>query len=379
MDRVDYLGALKRRAALIAAAVVLALAIALALSALEEPDPPSGSRSLPAGTNFSATAILLRTSTGSTTVGGLSAASLDAIAKLATVGEVPLRVADELGTDESPLSLAQRVVVTANSDTGLLDIAATSESPREAERLANTFTTQLLDYLADETKQRAQRSARAVSQRLESLTEEIGELEREIDSTPEEERDLLSAERDSKLRAYVALFDRFQALSTAGTEPIGLERIQKARGVVVPTEPGVIQVVPEGRTSRIVFAGILGLLLGFGIALFLERFDDRLQTKTDAEEHFALPVLAEIPAMSRSLTRKNRIAVAGAPKSPPADAFQLLAAGLAHGGRSGNGSTRTSGSDLWLGTVLVTSPGPGDGKTTVVATLPRPSPSSVAR
>ena len=52
------------------------------------------------------------------------------------------------------------------------------------------------------------------------------------------------------------------------------------------------------------FAGVLGLLLGAGFALVVERMDTRVRTKEAAEEAFGAPVLAEVPVLPMTLRRR---------------------------------------------------------------------------
>jgi capsular exopolysaccharide synthesis family protein len=89
----------------------------------------------------------------------------------------------------------------------------------------------------------------------------------------------------------------------------------------------------------------------------LERFDTRIRNKDRAEGAFELPVLAEVPQLSRRQARDGGIVVATKPKSVAADAYRILAAGV----------TRRPPKVPQV--ILVTSAGPGEGKTTTTANL----------
>jgi capsular exopolysaccharide synthesis family protein len=105
--------------------------------------------------------------------------------------------------------------------------------------------------------------------------------------------------------------------------------------------------------------GVLGLLAGLVLALILERFDTKVRTRRGAEERFGLPVIAEIPRLQR---RERRVIVPlTMPTSTAADAFRLLGAGVGVVTPNRNGARAR--------TVLVTSPGPSDGKTTIVTNV----------
>ena len=85
--------------------------------------------------------------------------------------------------------------------------------------------------------------------------------------------------------------------------------------------------VPKSRTLRVILACLFGLLAGLALALVLERFDTRLRTSKRAEEAFGLPVLAEVPAISRR--RRKGVVMASHPYSRVADAFRLVQVGTA--------------------------------------------------
>jgi len=154
--------------------------------------------------------------------------------------------------------------------------------------------------------------------------------------------------------------------------------------VLLP-EPSVFE-PPRGRNSRLILASLVGLFGGIALALVLERFDTRIRTKKAAERAFGLPVLAEIPFIPK---RKRGGLAAVVPwrrsgEDVPvilpyfprvSDSFRLLGAGISRAalmGRLGAGGPwtgRTGGRNGLGAAILVTSPGPAEGKTTVVANL----------
>jgi capsular exopolysaccharide synthesis family protein len=119
-------------------------------------------------------------------------------------------------------------------------------------------------------------------------------------------------------------------------------------------------------------------LLGFGVAIMLDRSDSRLRTKEAAERHFGLPVLAEIPLLG--IGDRSRAAVIAFERVPRvAEAYRslrtalLLFRGKVEGERmangNGNGHHRQTDPSRLRQLVVVTSPEPGDGKSTTTANL----------
>jgi capsular exopolysaccharide synthesis family protein len=97
---------------------------------------------------------------------------------------------------------------------------------------------------------------------------------------------------------------------------------------------------------------LLGLVIGIGAALVLSLVDRRFTDEREVEDFFGLPVLAAIPRPARR----------GARLDDPAqrEAYGLLAANL---------QLATTGE--MKSVVMITSPGPGDGKTSVTLGVAR--------
>ena len=128
--------------------------------------------------------------------------------------------------------------------------------------------------------------------------------------------------------------------------------------------------------KRNILIGILfGLAAGFGLAFIIEFFDSSVKTLYDIEKH-NLSVLGVIPAMNEKKlnlipsldllfnnTVKNgsierQLITLDSPKSPIAEAYRSLRTTLLYS------STKSEVKSL-----IVSSAGPGDGKTTTVANL----------
>ncbi len=129
--------------------------------------------------------------------------------------------------------------------------------------------------------------------------------------------------------------------------------------------------------KRNILIGILfGLAAGFGLAFIIEFFDSSVKTLYDIEKH-NLSVLGVIPAMNEKKIKPNSIIgsflqkntvkngsierqliTLDSPKSPIAEAYRSLRTTLLYS------STKSEVKSL-----IVSSAGPGDGKTTTVANL----------
>ncbi|MGH2571965.1 MAG: hypothetical protein ACRDGU_00475 [Actinomycetota bacterium] len=378
MDPIEYLRGLRRRWPIIAATVAVALAIGWFTTT-----GPTQLGTGPRVETYQASTVLFNTGRAG---GGL--ANLNTIAALATIPDVSQRVAEAVDFEGDPAQLSQRVGASANTNAGLLTISVTSSDPDEAKILADTYAEELLGWISEREQESATAEAEALDKQLERLERSIARLDRQIARTSDFlQRELLTAERNARITTYGLLANQMQQTASSATAPLGFLIIQTAVPELLPT-PTTFD-APRSRTSRLILAAILGLAVGVALALVLERFDTRIRTKEAAERHFGLPVLGEIPFISRrkrkgmTVTRKTRKGVTVvarargrvpvvAPMPIVEDAFRLLGAGVMQAPvLNGNGRewSHAEATTQPLKTILVTSPGPSDGKTTVVANL----------
>lgn len=360
MEPLEYLRILRRRWRWVAAVVVVGLLAAWVTAPSDPPDPVQSYRATHT--------LILKNGSGE---GAGNAQTIEQMAFLATVGEVPKLVAERLGDDTDPAILASSVDAGADTGLGTLRITVHNRDPERAEQLANAFAEGLLTFLADQAVQAQENAVASTVDRMDQLDERIGELDSQIASGAGE---LARQERDALVRQYGLAYERYQQLASQGPSKAPLETIEEASAI--PVSEGGFR-APASVSGRLFVGGGLALLLGVGLALVLERLDTRLRSKEGAERAFGLPVIAEIPHK----VRRNRLPTAERPDSAVAEDYRSLRTALlymqvasfreARGNGTGNGddaAERTNG-HRELRVILVSSPGPGEGKTTTVANL----------
>jgi capsular exopolysaccharide synthesis family protein len=347
VERVDYLGGLRRRWFIIVAAVALGM---LGAWLTRSVGPATGGR-------FEAATPILGSTDPAVT-------NLSTLSVLTTLGEVPRRVAENLEYEGDPADLAQRITASPDQGTGLLWIAANSSSPQQAERLANTFARELVGWVDDGRTTASAETTERVQEQMDDVEKQIDQLEDRIAQANAKEVAILTAERDAAIQHFGFLSEQQTQAAEAAFAPSPLKILQAASATPIEGDQLLGPLSPAG---RLVVGGALGLLAGLALALVLERVDRRIRTRGGAERSFRLPVLAEIPSVSRRARRgivddEGRLL-------PSLQPFRLLAAQLGPAGGSngspgGNGHRRPPGQVL-----LVTSPGPAEGKSRVAGSL----------
>lgn len=357
MEPFEYLRLLQRRWRLLAACVLVAATAAWVTA----PGQQSAD-----SVRYQADSTIVRDSTAE------APQALATVQLFMRTGEVPRRVADRVGFDGNPLLLARSLAFETDDAIGTLSVRATGDSPEEAADLANAFVDETLAFLGEEAQARQQEAIDATTAEVARLQAEIDGLEAQIDQAEAAGAStaLLEAQRDARLTSYGSVLAEQGALADQAAPSAGYEVLEPALAELAGPVDGGIS-APRSRPVRAAIGVVVGLLLGAGAILLVERVDPRLYTREQVEEAFGLPVVAEIPDAQPE--GEHRIATITEPASALTESYRSLRASLllmptvvltGTGGRS-----REEERDGEPAVVLVTSPEPGDGKTTTVANL----------
>ena len=249
--------------------------------------------------------------------------------ELVKLGDMAAKTARLLGHGLTEEEVSESVSASAKGESSIIAVSATSASPTLAAAIANTYSR---EYVKEQESSNREffKSALALVK---------GQLAR-----------LSPAQRFGT--DGLELVDRDQTLALLAELHYG--SVKLAQEASAPSSPSS----PRNKRNAILGA-VLGLFLGLGIALLIERFDHRLRKSDDLETIYGLPMLGVVPksaALSRSARRSgpNGIALPAA----EAEAFSLIRAHL-----------RFYNIDRDLRTVVIASPAPGDGKSTVARHL----------
>ena len=233
------------------------------------------------------------------------------------------RAAEKVGavTEGGGYSVAPK----PNAD--VLVFAVSSRDREAAVRLANAYAGAFTEY-------RSELDTRSLNIALSQLGERLSDLQSE-------------GQEDTGL--YASLVEKEQQLKTLA--------LLTTENTVVRPATGAVQTEPRPRRVALL-GGILGLVLGLGIALLWETLDKRVRSEAEIEDTIGVPVLARLGEPYGRLRRNRRLASIHEPHSAQAEAFRML-------------RTTVEFANLELGarSILVTSAVQREGKSTTVANL----------
>ncbi len=167
----------------------------------------------------------------------------------------------------------------------------------------------------------------------------------------------------AQIQRTLDIYQQIYLTSISSLEALNLARVQSIPKVVqveparVPKNP----ISPKPMQTGLLFAAV-GALSAGGIAFLVEYFDDTLKTPDEVKEQLELPVIGFISDIKSKSAQKNNghspVYVINQPRSPVSEAFRSLRTSL-----------EFFSVDRPLKTILVTSSGPQEGKTTIATNL----------
>jgi non-specific protein-tyrosine kinase len=270
-------------------------------------------------------------------------------AELITTRPVLMAVAERLGPDQPIGSIGVQVL----ENTQLMRISVVDTDPVRAALVANT----VVEVFA-ERNQADQASSYAASK--QNLEEQMAQLDQQIQanadildslgssSDTQAERDQLNILQAQLRQTYAYLMQSYEQVRLAEVQNIS-NILQKEPAIPpgYPFTPVVFRTTMMG--------ALLGLLLGVGLIVLFEALDDTLRDPEEISQRFGIPLLGMIA--THESEDEGPISQTK-PRSPITEAFRSLRTNI-----------QFTSVDRSLQTILITSPSPQDGKSTVAANL----------
>ncbi len=240
-------------------------------------------------------------------------------------------------------------------------------------RTERNIDVQVLDSTIAATKRNLQLSSalylKSVGARIASLDSNVAALRQQAQRYPSVvgEQARLAAVVKTRETGYDNLLSQYQlAKISEGGETGVVRMLDQATALPDPVFPH--------RTRSLLEAMVVGLLLGVGMAVLVDRLDASVRDPDEISERLHLPILASIPRVRAGLSGLAGLVGGGAasgrtsmrlrlvahqePHSVVAEAFRALRTNIAFARAHED-----------LRTIVVTSAAPGDGKSTAAINL----------
>ena len=304
---------------------------------------------------------------------------IDQVLSFATGSEVTQAAAKKLGTSDVQGLLTRREV-TATSEQ-MLQFTAHGATQQSCSEVVGAFADATIAGYVREALKNAQDSIHALQQQAAVQQQQLDSLNAKLSGATLSAHTKLQPQIDAAKAAVTKTLTDISDLQNSSRT----DAVRQWGSIDSSPADSTILTAPSSRPLRLALAVALGLALGVVAALMLDRVDSRLRSRNSAEEAFALPVIGEIPMLSRRLRRLHEPVLVARPSAPAAEAYRSLRSTLLLTGPtslslpvrdSEEGSGPATGA-MQLSRrltraapiVLVMSGRSGDGKTTTVANL----------
>jgi non-specific protein-tyrosine kinase len=266
---------------------------------------------------------------------------------------------EELGLGRllGPEQLVGLVSVAAIRDTQLIQVSVEHPDPTLASDLANKIAAVFIQQNQQFEQARYAASKESLSVEMAQVRQDIEEMEAALDvlGAPLTDRDQLEVDRLkfalSTLQAtYSNLLSSFEELRIAeASSSSNVVIVEEAVPIYSPIRPRTIQ--------NTVFAVLVSAMIGFGIVYLIEYLDDTVKSPDDVTAVVRLPTLGAVGQIEPG-EGGSKLVAAGSPRAPISEAYRALRTNI-----------QFASVDGVLQSLMVTSAGPGEGKSTTAANL----------
>lgn len=267
-------------------------------------------------------------------------------------------VSAELGFKVS----AGQITVTQIENSQLINITVTDQDPNRAALIANTLVMVFSDQIQKEQTSRyaelllgLENELAATDAQIQETTLKLADLEVAL-SNEFVEPDPQDLATQSQLEANLSQLRSSRSYLYSSYQSIKLAEAQSTSTIIVkdPAVPNLSPIQPQPMRSAMLSA-VVGAMLVAGLVFLVTLLQDQIRDPDEFPHRWGIPVLGQIAKFN---TSRTNIITQAQPRSPDAEAFRALRTNL-----------RFSNIDTPIKTLLITSPSPAAGKSTIAANL----------
>ena len=258
-------------------------------------------------------------------------------------------VIDQLKLSTTPDDLKKSIAVDIVINTQLLTVTVNDTDPQRAANIANAMASVFADRIRQLQSQRYAASRDGLAKQVSDMDGQITDTSNQISVTTDP---ATLQQLQARLTQYRTIYSNL----VTNYEQIRLAEEQTSTNVLVSESASVPYVPVSPKTTRnTLLAVVAGILLAAGAVFAVNTFDDTIKNPDEIRRKFDLPILGMIVRHESPSDKPSALA---APRSPTAEAFRSLRTNITF-----------AAVDRPLRRIMVTSPTPKDGKTTVSSNL----------
>lgn len=257
-------------------------------------------------------------------------------------------VIEKLGLDMPVEDLRESISISEVQRTQLIDITVKGADPNLVVSIANTLGEVFSKRISDLQAARYTASKQA-------LSEQVTEMGILIENTTEELAQVTDLNQRPQIEARLAEYKQLYADLVSSFEEVRMAEAETTTNVLV-SDPAVY-VEQVGLTP--VVSSILGVISGMTLAIagviIIDLLDDSIREPEQIQQKFNIPVLGSI---TKYKVTKGKVISQDQPRSPTTESYRSLRTNLLY-----------ASADRNIKRIIVTSPLPNDGKTTITSNL----------
>lgn len=321
VDLRHYLAILWRRKLIILQAVIVIPAVVVALSLAQTKQYTASARIIVESQAATINAVTQQNNGNQS----IDDRQIQTLASFVATREIATTALQKMGSDKKPQAVLKQLTVTPDSGANIITVSAKATSPVVAADLANAFASAFVDWRRS--------NAQAY------LTSAIALVQQQIAAT----------KVGSAL--YLALLDQRSKMEVVKALSTG--NVQLGDAAIAPSSPSS----PKPLRNGILALGA-AVVLGIGLGFLREALDVKLHSVEEIEALTDIPVIGRIPEIAKQHRQSDKLIMLEEPAGHWSEAFRLLRTNLDFVNFNRD-----------VKSVLITSPLPGQGKSTTVVNL----------